>query len=154
MNLHRALRSVPNVREQGEARAGAPGKIVNVFGVIGEGLSAVGIFYGGNQIAGRADEFVLRDGDFHIKSSKVREKFGICVKLVAIPGVLPPHAHFRKPLADHVEVAFVTGTFDNFGELVTKRNVESYRGARRNRAGERNLEDGAVGGVVVIRMNE
>ena len=37
------------------------------------------------------------------------------MKLVAIPGALPPHTNFGKPLADHEKVAQITGASHDLG---------------------------------------
>src|SRR5271155_354048 len=94
----------PGVFDDGEAGAGGPGKIVDVFGVVGERFCAVGIICAGNEIAAGADDFILWDGDFHVESAEVSEKFAVGVELMAVPGILPPDADFGEPLADHIEI--------------------------------------------------
>jgi hypothetical protein len=127
---------------------------VDVFGMEGDGFGAVGIVRARNEIAARADDFVLRQREFHIEGAEIGEEFGVGVELVAIPGVLPPHADFWKPLADHDEVAFVAGAMEDFGKLIVKGNVKLHGSARSYGLGQRDLENGAVVGIVVVGMDE
>src|SRR5271169_7035233 len=116
----------PGVFDDGEAGAGGPGKIVDVFGAVGERLCAVGIICAGNQITAGADDFILRDGDFYVEGAEVREKFCGGVELMAVPGVLPPDADFGEPLADHIKIVGVAGALDDFGEDVVEDDVKLH----------------------------
>src|SRR5690349_11474841 len=76
------------------------------------------------------------------------------MKLVAIPGAVPPHSHFGKPLRSHREGSLVAGTRYHFGKLVVKLNAELHGLSRWNRPWESHLYDGAVVGIVVVRRYE
>jgi hypothetical protein len=60
-------------------------------------------------------DFILRKRDLYVERTEVSEEFRGVVELVAIPRAFPPDANFRKPLADHVKIAQVSSSRDNFG---------------------------------------
>ena len=122
--------------------------------MIGERLGAVGIICAGDQVAARSDDFILWDGDFHVEGAEVGEEFSVGVKLMAVPGVFPPDADFREPLADHVEIVGVAGAFNDFGKHVVEGDVEFDGRAGGDGFRQRDLHDGVVFGVVIIGLNE
>ena len=154
VNFYGAVAAGPGIFDVREARARGPGKIVNVFGVEREGLGAVRIIDAGNLIAARADDFILRQRDFHVEGAEVGEEFRGGVKLVAVPGVFPPHADFREPLADHIEIVGVAGAFDDFGKLVVESHAKRDGSAGSDRLRQGHLKYGVVIRVVVIRLDE
>ncbi len=154
VNFYGALAAGPGIFEDREAGASGPGKIVNVCGMIGEHFRAVGIICAGNEVTAGADDFVLRNGDLHVEGAEVREKFGVGVKLMAVPGVLPPDADFGEPLADHIEIVGVAGALDDLGKHIVKGDVELHGGAGRDWFWQRDLENRAVVLVAIVGMDE
>jgi hypothetical protein len=105
MKLHSASAAGPGILDVGETRTRAPGEIVHIFGVEGKRLRTVRIVHGSDEIASCAYDFILRKRHVHIERPEIRKEFRGVVKLMAIPSTFPPHANFRKPLADHVKIA-------------------------------------------------
>src|SRR5580704_14102253 len=73
---------------------------------------------------------------------------------MAIPRVFPPYANFRKPLPNHVEIAFVAGAVKDLRKLVVESHTEPRGRVGRNRFGQGHLKDGTVVHVIVIGMDE
>ncbi len=127
---------------------------MNIFGVEGERLRAVGIIRGSDEIAACAHDFILRKRDLHVERAEIGEEFRGVVKLMAIPRAFPPDANFRKPLADHVEITQVSSSRDDFGQLVVEGDLEFHFRACRDGSGKFDLHHRVIGGVVVVRLDE
>src|SRR5579863_5981624 len=125
MKLHGASATGPEILHVGETRARAPGKIVHILGVEGQRLRAVGMIRGSDEIAACAHDFILRKRHVHVKRPEIREEFRGVVKLMTIPRTLPPDANLRKPLADHVKIAQISSSRDDFGHLSLKAILNS-----------------------------
>jgi len=76
------------------------------------------------------------------------------MKLMAIPRVMPPHAHFREPLRHHKEIPLVAGALHHFRKLVVKCDFENDVRAWRDRLCELHLENRVVVRIAVVRLNE
>src|SRR5580658_10855701 len=87
------------------ARAGGPGEVVNVISVITQSLRAVRIADFANLHSAGADNFILRHRQLDVVYSEVGKELSESVILMAIPGSVPPHADFRKPLPAQHEIA-------------------------------------------------
>ena len=127
---------------------------MNVFGVDRERLRAVGIIRRSEEIAACAYDFVLRKRDIHVERAEIGKEFRGVVELMAIPRAFPPHANFRKPLADHVKIAQVSSSRDNFGHLVAEGDLEFHFRACRDGSGKFDLHHRVIGCVVVVSLDE
>ena len=120
----------------------------------GERLRAVRIIRRSDEIATCAYNFILRKRDLHVERAEIGKEFRGVVKLMAIPGAFPPDANFRKPLADHVKIAQVSSSRDDFGQLIIEGDLEFHFGARWDRSGKFDLHHRVIGCVVVVRLDE
>ena len=66
------------------------------------------------------------------------------MKLVTVPRAVPPHAHLRKPLSGHQEIALVARARHHLRELRHKVNPELHALVRRQRLGQCDLKHRAV----------
>src|SRR6185369_16194070 len=114
-------------------RIRSPGEIMNVVGVVGDGLRSVAVLDFCRFQTGCAVNEVLRQGELDVVGSKVGEKLRIQMELVTVPGALPPDANFGEPLPTKDKVALVSGAGDDFWELVVESDAESDFSAGRNR---------------------
>src|SRR5580658_6658910 len=86
------------------ARARRPREVVNVVAVIGVGAGVVWIILLVDLHSAGADDLVLRHRELYVVDAEVGEEFRHGVILMAVPGSVPPYAHFREPLAAQHEV--------------------------------------------------
>src|SRR4051812_24509865 len=68
-----------------------------------------------------------------IEGSEVGEEFRVGVELMAIPFAVPEDSDLGEPLSGQQEVALVTRTGNDFGELRMKCDLESDLLVRRER---------------------
>jgi len=115
MKLHGPSAAGPGIFDVCETRACAPGKVVNIFGVKAQRFRSVGIVRRHHEVAACTYDLILRKRDIHVERPEISEEFCGVVKLMAIPRAFPPHADFRKPLADYVKIAHVSGSRNDFG---------------------------------------
>src|ERR1019366_5328585 len=73
---------------------------------------------------------------------------------MTVPGSVPPHANFGKPLSAQQEVALPTCTRQSFRELIVEGDLELHVAIRRNRLRQMHLDHSSVVFVCVIQLNE
>ncbi len=101
-----------------------------------------------------ADDFILRDRQLHVIDAEVGEELGRIVILVAIPGSMPPHAYFGKPLAAEHEITLPSGTGLGLGKLGLKCDLELDIRARRDRLSQLQVNHGLVIFVAIVGRDE
>src|SRR4029077_12776280 len=106
------------------ARAGGPGEVMDIVAVVRERLSTVGVLDLFHPHTARTHYFVLRQSQADVIHAEISEELGGCVILVAIPGAVPPHAHFREPLSAEDEVTVPTTASLRLGKFVVKPDLE------------------------------
>src|SRR5579863_1516716 len=131
-------------------RARGPGEIMNVFRVIGDGLGAVGVVSTAHFDPCGPYDFVLRHSQLHVVNTEVRKKLCEGMKLVAIPGAVPPNPNLGKPLAAQHKVAIPTGSLQGFRKLIVELDLELDVPIGWDRLWQVHLDYGAIVLVVVI----
>ena len=107
-----------------KARVGSPGKVVDIFDPVLVRDGAVRIVAGCDFFPAGPDDILSRRREFHVKSPKIRKELGVRMKLMAVPGVVPPHAHFGKPLPSQDKVVLVPGAGYDLWHFGFKANLE------------------------------
>ncbi len=97
--LYRAAANLHGVLDDLCPGIGRPGKVVDILGLKDKCLGAVRVGSFGCLHAGGADVEIGWQSQLHVVGAEVGEELRGCVKLVAVPGILPPHPDLRKPLS-------------------------------------------------------
>ena len=138
-------------------RAGGPGKIVHILGVIVMGSAAVVVNQGLPDLqSGRADNIGLGHGDPDVVNPVIGKKFRIEVKLVAVPAIFLQHPHLGKPLP-HKEVFLLRPGAGKrrLGKFGGKIDIHRHAFPGLDHAGERHLQHGLIMNVLrIVRLDE
>src|ERR1700693_2276701 len=122
--FHRTHAALKSVVVSLVVRTRGPREVMNVVSVVSDGLSPVGIVHIADFDAAGSDHFELRHGELDVVNAEVREKFRVCMKLMAIPGAMPPNADLGKPLAAEHKVAIPTGALQRLRKLIVELYIE------------------------------
>src|SRR5208283_3643415 len=123
-------------------------------GVVANAFGAIGIVDVAHFHPRGADGLKLRDGDFHVIDAEIGEKFGGAVKLMTVPGSMPPDADFWEPLTGEQEIALPSGTLQGLRELIVKSNFELDVAIGRNGLRQMNLDNSLIVFVAVFGLDE
>ncbi len=149
-NLYRTNAAVELTIHNLEIRISGPGKVVNVFGVKGDGFGSIGIIVCASLHASRTNDVALRQRDLHVVSAEIGKKLSHRVELMAIPCPVPPHADLGKPLSGEQEGALVASAGDHLRENRMELYLEDDVLSGWDRAGKLDFKDGLVVGIAII----
>src|SRR5208282_748661 len=113
-----------------------------------------GIIHAANLDAAGANYLVLRHRQLHVINTEVGEELRIEVKLVAIPGAVPPNSNLGKPLTAENKVAIPPGTRHSLGKLIVEFDLELHIPIGWDGLRQVHLNYGAIVLVVVIGMHK
>src|SRR6202521_2792600 len=122
--LHRAHAALKGVVIDQVMRARGPCEIVNVIRVVADGFRAVRVVQAANFNASGPNHFVLGHRELDVINAEVREKLGVSVKLVAIPGAMPPNPSLGEPLTTENKVAIPTSPLQGLRKLIVDLDLE------------------------------
>ena len=132
-NLDRTDAAVELIFHDFEVGIGGPGKVVDIFGVEGDGLGTIAVVGVAGLHARGADHVILRQRDLHVIGAEVGEELGHGVELMAIPSAVPPHADLGKPLSGEQEGALVAGARNHLRKGRLELDLELHILAGRDR---------------------
>ena len=88
----------PQIIHLNKSGIGSPGKIVDIFHPVLMGHCAIAIRLGRNLFAAGPNNIFFGRSQLYVEDAKVGKEFGVRMKLMAIPCIVPPHSNFGKPL--------------------------------------------------------
>ncbi len=152
--LHCAAANLHGVFDDLCPGIGRPGKVVDIFRLKDKCFGAVGVGGFRRLHARGADVEIGGQSHLHVVGAEVGEELRGCVKLVAVPGILPPHADLGEPLSGKHKIPFVPGALHDFGKLIVERDLKRDALVWCDTTRQPNFHHGLIVCVVVIRLDK
>ena len=145
----------------GRAVVGGPGEVVHV--ALHETMRDQAVFFGRRTdlFAGGAHGIAFRHRQADVVAAEIGVELAVDVILVHVPARRSgaalarqfEHAHLGEPLRDEVEAAHMARARHGARQLVEEGNVDRRAGAGRDRLGQIEANDGAIGGRTAVGLH-